>query len=276
MLIPHPSLHAPRTGYALAKDIVNHVGEPIVDGGGREPLPGRGCRRADQGRLRRTAGGGRHPGRQGGETRRARGHPGQHRRPPGATGRRRRRGDGRRPAPAGIRPDHRTVVLDAAGGQGGHARWDPDDGSLRVYSSTQAATSVRAAIAAKLGSAAAEGRGDRARCRRRFRRQDHAPVAGGDPGPDGRDAARPPGEMDRGPARAFHLLGPRARPGAAHQGRIRRRRKDSRARRDLLARQRRLHPVRHHLPDRHLDPAARTVQTWRLPGRVLLRSTPPR
>ena len=36
-------------------------------------------------------------------------------------------------------------------GKAVHARWDPDDRSLRVYSSTQAATSVRAAIAAKLG-----------------------------------------------------------------------------------------------------------------------------
>lgn len=36
-------------------------------------------------------------------------------------------------------------------GKAVHARWDPDDGSLRVYSATQTATSVRAAIAAKLG-----------------------------------------------------------------------------------------------------------------------------
>ncbi|HEY5881892.1 MAG TPA: aerobic carbon-monoxide dehydrogenase large subunit, partial [Nakamurella sp.] len=36
-------------------------------------------------------------------------------------------------------------------GRAVHARWDPDDRSLRVYSSTQTATSVRAAIAAKLG-----------------------------------------------------------------------------------------------------------------------------
>jgi carbon-monoxide dehydrogenase large subunit len=35
-------------------------------------------------------------------------------------------------------------------GKGVHARWDADDRSLRVYSSTQASTSVRAAIAAKL------------------------------------------------------------------------------------------------------------------------------
>src|SRR6185312_4030426 len=35
-------------------------------------------------------------------------------------------------------------------GKGVHARWDAEDGSLRVHSSTQASTSVRAAIAAKL------------------------------------------------------------------------------------------------------------------------------
>jgi carbon-monoxide dehydrogenase large subunit len=36
-------------------------------------------------------------------------------------------------------------------GCGVYARWDADDGSLRVYSSTQTSTSVRQAIAAKLG-----------------------------------------------------------------------------------------------------------------------------
>ena len=35
-------------------------------------------------------------------------------------------------------------------GKGVHAKWDADDSSLRVYTSTQASTSVRAAIAAKL------------------------------------------------------------------------------------------------------------------------------
>ena len=36
-------------------------------------------------------------------------------------------------------------------GKGVHARWDAADGSMRVYSSTQTSTSVRAAVAAKLG-----------------------------------------------------------------------------------------------------------------------------
>src|SRR5207248_1641704 len=30
LLIPHPALHHPKTGYPLAKEIVNHVGEPVV------------------------------------------------------------------------------------------------------------------------------------------------------------------------------------------------------------------------------------------------------
>ena len=30
LLIPHPALHAPRTGYPLARDEVNHVGEAVV------------------------------------------------------------------------------------------------------------------------------------------------------------------------------------------------------------------------------------------------------
>ena len=72
------------------------------------------------------------------------------------------------------------------------------------------------------------GRGDRAGRRRRLRREDHAPVAGGDPGAVGGDAARAAGEVDRGPPRALHLLRPRARPGAPRPGRIRRRRPDAR------------------------------------------------
>ncbi|MGL5850155.1 MAG: molybdopterin cofactor-binding domain-containing protein, partial [Phycicoccus sp.] len=36
-------------------------------------------------------------------------------------------------------------------GKGVYARWDRDDGSLRLYSSTQTTTGVRAAVAAKLG-----------------------------------------------------------------------------------------------------------------------------
>ena len=95
-----------------------------------------------------------------------------------------------------------------------YARWDADDRSLRVYSSTQTSTSVRAALAAKLGLPVDQVEVHRARRRRRLRREDHAPVAGGGAGAVGRDAARPRGQVDRGPARALHLVGPRARPAA--------------------------------------------------------------
>ena len=67
---------------------------------------------------------------------------------------------------------------------------------------------------------------------------------------------------------------PRARPGAARRGRLRRRRPAARPRRAVLARQRRLHAVRHHRPDHHLDPAAR-ARTSRAPtGSSSSRSTP--
>ena len=55
---------------------------------------------------------------------------------------------------------------------------------------------------------------------------------------------------------------------------LRRRGPDARARRAVLARQRRLHAVRHHRADHHLDPAARPVQAGRLPGASSGRSTP--
>ena len=46
LLIPHPSIEAGRTGYALAKDEVNHVGEAIVMVVATRPLPRRGRRPA--------------------------------------------------------------------------------------------------------------------------------------------------------------------------------------------------------------------------------------
>ena len=74
-------------------------------------------------------------------------------------------------------------------GKGVHARWDADDGSLRVYSSTQTSTSVRAAIAAKLGLPLSKVEWSRRR-RRRLRREDRAPVAGGGAGAVGGPRAR--------------------------------------------------------------------------------------
>ena len=83
------------------------------------------------------------------------------------------------------------------------------------------------------------------------------------------------GEVDRGPARALHLL---ARTSAASSTQVEVGFDDDGRllgpRRAVLARQRRLHAVRHHRPDRHLHPAARAVQARRLPGASSARSTP--
>lgn len=150
LLIPHPGLQRPKTGYPLAKEIVNHVGEPVVmvvasdryvaeDACDRirvdyevlPPVAGIDAAwRAD--RLV-------HPD------------------VPGNVAAHlvQEVGD----APAAIRSAPHQLQLQLSiersasmpmEGRGVYARWDAGDGSLRVYSSTQTSTSVRAAIAAKL------------------------------------------------------------------------------------------------------------------------------
>ena len=143
-------------------------------------------------------------------------------------------------------------------------------GGMRIWTSTQTSTGVRAAVAAKLGLAAGRRGRDHPRRRRRLRGQDHAPVAGRGAGAVGGAAARAAGQVHRGPARALHRQRARARAAAPRPGRVRRRGPDPRAGRAVLARQRRLHPLRPDRADHHLDPAARPVQAGRLPGRVRL------
>ncbi len=151
LLIPHPSLTHGRTPYALAKDEVNHVGEAVVmvvaadrylaeDACERirvefdllPPVVGIAAAR-DAARL-------------------------VHDDVPGnvAATMVQENGD----AKAAIAAAPRILELDLEversastplEGKGVYARWDPADASLRVYSSTQASTSVRAALAAKLG-----------------------------------------------------------------------------------------------------------------------------
>jgi CO/xanthine dehydrogenase Mo-binding subunit len=150
VLIPHPALHAPRTAYALAKEYVHHVGEPVAmvvaenrylaeDAVGRirvsydvlPPVVGLDAARAAE----RTA----------------------HEDVPDnvAAHLLQQVGDvesGLAGAPHLLEFDlhvERSASTPLEG-KAVHARWDPDDESLRVYSSTQASTSVRAAIAAKL------------------------------------------------------------------------------------------------------------------------------
>ncbi len=151
LLIPHPSLHAPRTAYPLANAVVNHVGEAVVmvvatdrylaeDAVDRirvewEELPavvGVAAARAAAACV--------HPD----VADNVAAHMVQS------------VGD----AAAAIGAAPYTVELQLSversastplEGKGVYAHWDTDDRSLRVYSSTQTSTSVRFALAAKLG-----------------------------------------------------------------------------------------------------------------------------
>src|SRR4051812_24003421 len=150
LLIPHPSLTAPRTGYPLARDEVNHVGEAVVmvvaadrylaeDAAERvlvtydvlPPVVGvDNARRADRlvhddlpdnvaAHLLQEVGDV--------ETAMA-------------------------AAPHTLELDlsiERSASMPMEG-KGVYARWDSAEGSMRVYSSTQTSTGVRAAVAAKL------------------------------------------------------------------------------------------------------------------------------
>ncbi len=151
ILIPHPSLTHGRTPYVLAKDEVNHVGEAVVMVVARDRYVAEdaaGLIRGDYQPL---------PPVVGIEAARQATHL-VHDDVPGnlAANMVQERGDAR----AAIAASPHVIELDLAiersastplEGKGVYARWDPDDASLRVYSATQASTSVRSAIAAKLG-----------------------------------------------------------------------------------------------------------------------------
>jgi carbon-monoxide dehydrogenase large subunit len=148
LLIPHPCLTEPRTGYALAPAVVRHVGEPVAmvvatdryvaeDIADRvtvtyEPLPAVvGVEAAAAARDVVHDGVddnvAAHLVQEVGDVDAAL-------------------------ADAPHRLDLRWEIERSAStpleGRGVYARWDPDDGRLRVYSSTQTSTSVRAVIAA--------------------------------------------------------------------------------------------------------------------------------
>ncbi len=150
VLIPHPQMHAPRTGYPLADGEVNHVGEPIVmvvatDRYVAEDV----CDRivvtyeelpvvvgVDAAHAAAAA---------------------VHEEIPDNVAARHHQETGDVDAALAGSPHtlsftqyiERSACMPMEG-KGVHAKWDADDGSLRVYTSTQASTSVRAAIAAKL------------------------------------------------------------------------------------------------------------------------------
>jgi aerobic carbon-monoxide dehydrogenase large subunit len=150
LLIPHPSLHAPKTGYVLANGVVHHVGEAVAmvvatdryiaeDAADRirvewDVLPAvvgldaafAATTSVHQDVADNVAA---HMVQEVGD------------------------------APAAIDAAPRQLMLQLhversastpLEGKGVYARWDVDDRSLRVYSSTQTSTSVRFALAAKL------------------------------------------------------------------------------------------------------------------------------
>ena len=231
LLIPHPALTHGRTQHALARDEVNHVGEAIAF----VVADDRYVAEDAVGRIRVTyeflRAGGRHRGGPGRAQPRARRRARQRGRPAGAGERRRARRHRGRAAHAVARPDHRAQRLHADGGSRHRGpvgpRRGPDDG---VDLDPDLDRRARLPSPPSSGSTW-PGRRDHARRRRRLRGQDQPPVARGAAGADGRARARPAGEVHRGPARALHLLGPRARAGAPRRGRVRRRRPGARARR---------------------------------------------
>ena len=153
LLIPHPGLHAPRTPYPLARDEVNHVGEAVVmvvatdrylaeDACGRidvqyellKPVVGIEVSRAAVDAVHADVPDNvaAHLVQEVGDVGRA-----------------------LAAAPRRLTLDlhvERSACMPMEG-KGVYAVWDTDEHSVRVHTSTQAATSVRAAVAAKLGLA---------------------------------------------------------------------------------------------------------------------------
>lgn len=151
VLIPHPALHAPRTGYPLAKEYVHHVGEAIVMVIAENRYQAEDA--AGKIRIDYEIG---HPV-VGLEASRAAAHAVHPDIPDNISAHLLQHvGDVDSGFAAATHVLEYQLEIERSlsmplEGKAVHARWDDDDKSLRVYSSTQASTSVRAAIAAKLG-----------------------------------------------------------------------------------------------------------------------------
>jgi carbon-monoxide dehydrogenase large subunit len=150
VLIPHPQLTAPRTGYPLANGEVNHVGEPIVmvvatDRYIAEDVAERIVVTYEE-----------LPVVVGVDAARKAAHAVHAEIPDNVAARHHQEtGDVAAALASSARTLSFTQYIERSActpmeGKGVHAKWDADDESLRVYTSTQASTSVRAAIAAKL------------------------------------------------------------------------------------------------------------------------------
>jgi aerobic carbon-monoxide dehydrogenase large subunit len=150
VLIPHPQLTHPRTGYPLARDVVHHVGEAVVmvvatDRYVAEDAVDRIAVTYEE-----------LPVVVGVDAAREAVHAVHDDVPDNVAARHHQEtGDVEAALAASTHRLEFTQYFERSAampmeGKGVHARWDDADSSLRVYTSTQASTSVRAAIAAKL------------------------------------------------------------------------------------------------------------------------------
>ena len=151
VLIPHPALTHPRVGYCLAKDEVNHVGEAVVMVVARDRYVAEDA--ASRIRVRYET----LPVVVGIENARAATQL-VHDDVPDNVSAHLLQEVGDVEAAMAAAPNRLTLELEIERsacmpmeGKGVLARWDADDQSLRLYSSTQTSTGVRAAVAAKLG-----------------------------------------------------------------------------------------------------------------------------
>jgi CO/xanthine dehydrogenase Mo-binding subunit len=151
LLIPHPSLHAPRTGYALANGVVNHVGEAVVMVVATDRYVAEDA--VERIRVEWEV----LPAVVGLHNAAAAEHA-VHSEIPDNIAAHMVQSVGDVEAQIAAAPRQISMVLHVERsastpleGKGVYARYDTDDRSLRVYSSTQTSTSVRFALAAKLG-----------------------------------------------------------------------------------------------------------------------------
>ncbi|MGL4177308.1 MAG: molybdopterin cofactor-binding domain-containing protein, partial [Dermatophilaceae bacterium] len=151
VLIPHPAMTHGRTGFCLARDQVNHVGEAVVMVVARDRyIAEDACQRITV--TYETL-----PPVVGIDAARAAAHL-VHEDVPGNVSAHLLQEVGDVETAMAAAPNRLTLDLDIERsactpmeGKGVYARWDLDEGSLRLYSSTQTSTGVRAAVAAKLG-----------------------------------------------------------------------------------------------------------------------------
>jgi len=151
LLIPHPSLTNPMTAYCLAREVVKHVGEAVVMVVATDRYVAEdACERikVDYEQL---------PVVVGLEASRA-AEKLVHAEAPGNVSAHMVQEVGDTAAAIAAAPHRLTLSLQIERsasmpmeGKGVYARWDRDEQSLRMYTSTQTSTGVRAAVAAKLG-----------------------------------------------------------------------------------------------------------------------------